>query len=107
MSKPRRETYTVTVTRPEGVTKADMKEFIEDAVHSWGAGGNPDDPLFDGHRPVKVASNKPLPEYEHVATVDASGPGPMGLEFFENTEQGTALAHGTRLYRLSEGKRNA
>lgn len=54
----RREKYTVTVTRPLGVTRTEMKKYIRDAVHSWGAGGDPDHPLFCEHRPVRVSALK-------------------------------------------------
>lgn len=54
----RREIYEVTVTRPEGVSVAEMKEYIRDAVHSWGSQFRPDSPLFYKHRPVKVRRPK-------------------------------------------------
>ena len=63
MSK--REDYRVSLVRPDGVTVAEMREYIEDAVASMKGGGNPDEAIFylDGdtvrctrlRKPVKVA----------------------------------------------------
>lgn len=54
-----REVYLVSVVRPEGVTKAEMAEYIKDAVETWGGGYSPDDPLFNvGDYHVAVRSTK-------------------------------------------------
>lgn len=42
-----REFYIVSVDRPEGVTVAEMKNYIQTAVSRWSSGYNPKHPLFD------------------------------------------------------------
>ncbi len=39
--------YVVAVERPDGVTHAQMADYIEDAVRTFKGGLSPDDPLFD------------------------------------------------------------
>jgi hypothetical protein len=43
---------------PDGLLVDEMKEYIADAVHCWGKGGDPEGPLFnldqDGKRPLRV-----------------------------------------------------
>lgn len=49
------EQYVVTLTRPAGVSVAEMKAYIETAVASWAGGGDPDDPIFEiGQQRIKV-----------------------------------------------------
>ena len=40
-------TFKVTVETPEGVSRQDMREYIEDAVGGWKGGFHPENPLFD------------------------------------------------------------
>lgn len=42
-----REQYIVELERPAGVTKTQMKAYIEAAIGSWAGGGDPDNPLAD------------------------------------------------------------
>jgi hypothetical protein len=42
----KRETYTITLRRPDGVTVRCMVYYIEEAVRCWSGGGEPEDPLF-------------------------------------------------------------
>lgn len=51
------ETYVVTLVRPRGVTVAEMRAYIEEAVGTWGGSyrppmaygeGDDGDPLFGG-----------------------------------------------------------
>lgn len=45
--------------------KAELRQFIKDALETWGGQGHPDDPLFSSlgqvsvHRIVKVKTPKP------------------------------------------------
>lgn len=43
----RLEKYVVTLERPSGVTKTEMKAYIEEAVSAWNGSFRPEDPLFD------------------------------------------------------------
>lgn len=47
-----KERYIIEVDRPEGMTRADMKEYIADAVGGWKGGYEADHPLV-GH-PMNV-----------------------------------------------------
>lgn len=38
--------FTVTMTVPNEVKAADLREYIRDACQSWGGQFHPDDPLF-------------------------------------------------------------
>lgn len=59
----RRETYLVTVTRPEGVSIREMKEYLRHAVDNWARGGNPESPLFgNAVRPIKVRKRNKEPQ---------------------------------------------
>lgn len=53
-----REKYIVTVTRPEGVSITEMRDYIREAVDMWGGQLHPDDPMFYGQAPVTVVRLK-------------------------------------------------
>lgn len=58
----RREEFVVSVVRPEGVTKSEMKEYIREAVKMWSKGTNPEFAMFEiGDKPVRV---KPIKVFE-------------------------------------------
>ena len=42
----RRKSFKVTLDVPEGVSIAEMRDYIETAVRTWCGGGCPDDPIF-------------------------------------------------------------
>jgi hypothetical protein len=50
--------FKVSLVMPDGLLVDEMKEYIADAVHCWGKGGDPEGPLFnldqDGKRPIRV-----------------------------------------------------
>lgn len=49
------ETYEVHLVRPEGVSVAEMKEYIRDAVGCWCRGGCPTDPIWEvAEHPISV-----------------------------------------------------
>ena len=39
--------FLVTLDLPDGVTPAELAEYIDDAVCSWCKGQDPEDPIFD------------------------------------------------------------
>lgn len=41
-----RELYIVSIKRPHGVSKAEMREYMKGAIASWSGGGCPDSLLF-------------------------------------------------------------
>lgn len=43
----KRESYIVTLVRPKGVTKKEMRQYIEDAVSCWKGGSDPDGALYE------------------------------------------------------------
>lgn len=49
-----RETYTIVVTRPAGVSVNAMKRYIQDAVAGWKGAFAPEDPLFYLDRDIVV-----------------------------------------------------
>ncbi len=51
----RKEQYIVEIERPEGVSVAEMKEYIRDAVGAWKGGMHPEDAIFYlDHDSIKV-----------------------------------------------------
>lgn len=40
------ELYQIALRRPKGVTVAELKAYIKDAVENWGGQKHPEDPLF-------------------------------------------------------------
>ena len=40
----RRETFEVTISRPQGVLLLDIKQYITDAIKGWSGAYDPDDP---------------------------------------------------------------
>ena len=49
-----KKTYTVTLNQPDDVSDAEMKEYIDEAVSSWGGQYHPESPLFTGYWDSKV-----------------------------------------------------
>jgi hypothetical protein len=43
-------------------SKADLREYIENALKSWGGAFHPEDPLFHGLENVKVSGFHPYPK---------------------------------------------
>lgn len=49
------ETYLVTLTRPDGMTVADMKNYLATAAGAWCRGGSPEWPEWEiAEHPIKV-----------------------------------------------------
>lgn len=42
-----KETYTIKVTRPPGVSVQDMKDYLKEAAGGWKGQFSPEDPRFD------------------------------------------------------------
>jgi len=51
------ETYKIKLKRPPGVTKEQMRDYIQTAVASWQGGGNPEDPINQIDRTSIEVSN--------------------------------------------------
>lgn len=50
----------LTIERPKGVTKANIKAYVQYAIRCMSRGGDPEDPLWDiGDYPIKVWEVKP------------------------------------------------
>lgn len=45
-----KEKYEIDINRPYGVSVAEMKDYLKDAIDSWGGQFHFDDPLFDNKR---------------------------------------------------------
>lgn len=43
---PRTEIYEIELQRPDGVTVAELTQYIKEAVETWGGWRSPEDPLF-------------------------------------------------------------
>lgn len=54
VTKAPQDEYRVFFKRPPGVTNRQVKEYIEEALRSWGGGLDPEDPFFHSLRPVRV-----------------------------------------------------
>lgn len=52
--KPGEDEYSVVFRRPLGATNREVKEFIIDALESWGGKLDPQNPLFHSLRPVRA-----------------------------------------------------
>jgi ABC-type enterochelin transport system substrate-binding protein len=48
----------MTVEAPASVDKAELTEYIEDALDSWGGQRHPDDHLFNGVKPDVIILTK-------------------------------------------------
>ena len=59
----KRMTATLTLDVPEGVSNRELREYVADALASWGGSGDPDAPLFAG---VKVRKFSLDPDYRLV-----------------------------------------
>lgn len=46
MEENMKETYTVELDRPEGVSVAELVAYMKDAIETWGGQKHPSDPLF-------------------------------------------------------------
>lgn len=63
--------FTVTLDMPEGMSKGDMKQYIEDAVKSWAGCYPPNEPVFDLNRnSVKATHQRKKKEKAYCADDD-------------------------------------
>ena len=102
MSYSRRETYRVTLERPQGVTVEEMKDFIRNAVASEGGSLPVQDPLFgDAVHLVTVLKEGAYPEVRtdsaHPYTVLLLRPEVLaGDDFGRDNYQSHVYAQGVR-----------